>query len=245
MWKVEWMTMRLRAAFAAVCLSLGMPVGALAEDSRYGVNAMPGWEAVGRLNIAGRNMCTGSLVAHNLVLTAAHCLFDPATGRRVDPTRIKFEAGLYGGSAKASRTVSKAVLHPGYRFGSGGIAQIGTDIAVLRLSTPIDSRQIRPLSLSWQASRGDIVDVVSYSHNRATTPSLQRGCEVLAKQNQTLVTSCQVDYGASGSPVFEAAPGHAPRLVSVISSKAAIGARRVSLGSVLDGTLRALMQSAG
>jgi hypothetical protein len=68
---------------------------------------------------------------------------------------------------------------------------------------------------------------------------------VLAKQNRTLVMSCRVDYGASGSPVFEVTAGHAPRLVSVISSKAAIGSRRVSLGSVLDGTLRTLMQRAG
>jgi V8-like Glu-specific endopeptidase len=239
------MTMRLRAVLAAACLSFGLPGGAKADENRLSVNLMPGWEAVGRLNIAGRNMCTGSLIAQNLVLTAAHCLFDPATGRRVDPSRIKFEAGLNGRTAKASRTVSKAVVHPEYRYGNGGIAQIGTDIAVLRLSTPISSSEIRPLSLSWQAARGDIVDVVSYSHNRSTRPSLQRGCQVLAKQNHTLVTSCRVDYGASGSPVIEATAGHAPRLVSVISSKAAIGTRRVSLGSVLDGTLRALMQSAG
>ncbi|WP_446728404.1 trypsin-like serine peptidase [Phaeobacter sp. QD34_3] len=237
--------MRLKAAAAAVCLSLGLPGGAKADESRQSVSTMPGWEAVGRLNIAGRNMCTGSLIAQNLVLTAAHCLFDPATGRRVDPGQIKFEAGLNGQAVKASRRVAKAVLHPGYRFGNGGIAQIGTDIAVLRLDSPINSRDIRPLRLAWHADRGDTVGVLSYSHSHATRPSLQRGCQVLAKQNQTLVTSCRVDFGASGSPVIEVTAGHAPRLVSVISSKAAIGSRRVSLGTVLDGTLRALMQRAG
>lgn len=217
----------------------------MADESRQAVNSMQGWEAVGRLNIAGRNMCTGSLIAPNLVLTAAHCLFDPATGRRVDPGQIVFEAGLNGRTVKASRRVNKAVLHPEYRFGNGGIAQIGSDLAVLRLDSPINGSQIRPLSLAWNTDRGDIVGVVSYSHSHATRPNLQRGCEVLAKQNQTLVTSCRVDYGASGSPVIDVSAGHAPRLVSVISSKAAIGSRRVSLGTVLDGTLRTLMQRAG
>ncbi|MEO3480078.1 trypsin-like serine protease [Phaeobacter sp. CAU 1743] len=237
--------MRLRAAIAAVCLSFGLSGGAEADELRPSVNSMPGWEAVGRLNIAGRNMCTGSLIANNLVLTAAHCLFDPSTGRRVDPRTIKFEAGLNGQRVKASRTVTKAVLHPGYRTGNGGVAQIGSDLAVLRLNSPISAREIRPLDLSWHADRGDVVGVLSYSHTRATRPNLERGCQVLAKQHQTLVMSCRVDYGASGSPVFEVTAGHAPRLVSVISSKAAIGTRRVSLGSVLDGTLRTLMQRAG
>lgn len=235
---------RLLAA-AAACLLLGMPGGARAEEPRSNVRSLPGWEAVGRLNISGRNMCTGSLIAPNLVLTAAHCLFDPASGRAVDPTTIKFEAGLVGRRAKAARQVAKAVVHPGYEFRRSGNSQLGSDIAVLRLARPISSSQIQPLAMAWNAARGDSVGVLSYNYSHATRPNLERSCQVLAKQRTTLVTSCRVDYGASGAPILEVVPGRVPRLVSVISSKAAMGNRRVSIGTALDSSLWRLMQIAG
>jgi len=57
-------------------------------------NDARGWEAVGRLDLDGRGFCTGALIAPDLVLTAAHCMFDRASGSEVDPSRIEFHAGL-------------------------------------------------------------------------------------------------------------------------------------------------------
>ncbi|WP_375698079.1 trypsin-like serine peptidase [Pseudophaeobacter sp. TrK17] len=232
-------------AVAAACLLASMTSGARADDPQFGARSLPGWEAVGRLNISGRNMCTGSLIAPNLVLTAAHCLYDPVTGRAIDPTTIKFEAGLVGRRAKAARNIAKAVVHPGYRHSERGDTLMGSDIAVLRLSRPISSSQIQPLSMSLNANRGDAVGVLSYNFNHATRPSLERSCEVLARQRTTLVMSCLVDFGASGAPVLQVNPGRSPTLVSVVSAKAAMGNRPVSIGTALDSTLWRLMQQAG
>lgn len=234
---------RIFAALAA-CLLFGMPEDVAAQEVQPSVKTVVGWEAVGRLNISGRNMCTGALVAPDLVVTAAHCLFDPVTGQQVNPNGIRFEAGLNGRRAKAARSVVKAVLHPGYQYKRNADAQLGHDIAILRLDSPISRLMIQPFKLAGQPARGAAVDVLSYSMAQQDRPNLEKGCEVLARQKQTVVMTCRVDFGASGAPVFSVTPGRKPQLVSVISAKAAMGKRRVSIGTTFDQTVHAMMRSA-
>jgi len=88
--------------------------------------------------MANRAMCTGALIAPDMVLTAAHCVFDPKTGRKFKAKTITFEAGLTDSTAKATRDVDEVVLHPSYRHKHKGPNDPSVDIAVLMLKTPID-----------------------------------------------------------------------------------------------------------
>lgn len=203
------------------------------DDSR-------GWEAVGRIDLGGRAFCTGALVAPDQVLTAAHCLFDKVTGEPFKAEDMEFLAGWRDGRAEAYRKIRRALPHPDYVFGKqADISRVGNDLALLQLEHPIRLPSIQPFDTDLQPRRGDAVGVVSYALDRAEAPSLQELCHVLDRQGAVLVTSCSVDFGASGSPIFSMQDG-VPRIVSVVSAKAEMGGKPVSLGTALAGPLTEL-----
>lgn len=226
-----------------ICLILGlMPTAAFAEGvkSQNVKEALPGEASVGRLMVNGNAMCTGALVSPDLVLTAAHCLYDPNTGVRVRAGQIEFQAGLRDGKAVAVRRVGSAVQHPQYEHRVRGQAQVGHDLALLRLKRPIDANAVLPMAKDVRLGSGDMLGVLSYTLGSRNDPVLEYPCRVLATQHQTVVMSCDVDFGASGAPVLALGKGNRPSLVSVVSARAAMGGRTVSIGTTL--TADALQQ---
>ncbi len=204
-----------------------------ADDSR-------GWEAVGRLNLGDRGFCTGALIADDLVLTAAHCLFDKETGARVDTDVIQFLVGWRNGRALAYRGVKMAVAHPEYVYsGDRGIDRVTFDLALIQLDQPVRLQQVQPFALDTQPETGDEVGIVSYAQDRAEVPSLQETCHVLSREPVALVMDCSVDFGASGAPIFTFKDGVA-RVVSVVSAKAQMEGQAVSLGVSLEEPLAEL-----
>jgi V8-like Glu-specific endopeptidase len=208
-----------------------------ADDSR-------GWQAVGRLDLGDRGFCTGTLIAPERVLTAGHCLFDPTTGARIPPDQISFLAGWRNGRAAAYRRVRRAVTHPDYVFAAPDrLGRVAHDLALLELDQPIRLPSIAPFDTEAPPRTGDPVGVVSYAEQRAEAPSLQPLCHVLGVQPGILVLTCDVDFGASGAPVFVMGGARA-RIVSVVSAKAEVEGRKVALGTDLVGplgTLQALL----
>ncbi|MBV2359588.1 trypsin-like serine protease [Thalassococcus sp. CAU 1522] len=199
------------------------------------------WEAVGRLEISGVAFCTGALIEPDLVLTAAHCLFDPATGAAVPTEDIQFLAGWRNGRAAAYRRVRRAVSHPAYDFnGPPDASRVRNDIALIELQHPIRNNAIKPFVTDHRPDVGDNVGVVSYAFDRSEAPSLQETCEVMSRQDGVLILSCSVDFGASGSPVFSFGDDGTPQIVSVVSAKAEADGRPVSLGTALEAPLRDL-----
>ncbi|MCC5987617.1 MAG: trypsin-like peptidase domain-containing protein [Pararhodobacter sp.] len=238
------------ATLALLTALLLAPLAALAQmqgDSRLQAlstaDAGRGWLAVGRLNMGPNAFCTATLIAPDRVLTAAHCLFDRDTGARIDEAALEFLAGWRTGRAEAIRGVRRSAITPGFSMnGADSLARLGRDLAVLELDRPIRHTGMQPFPMAPQApAAGSAVAVVSYARARAETPSLQDRCTVLDRRREgVLVMSCDIDFGASGAPVF-VLDGSVPRIVSVISAMTEGSSGTLALGVQIDGQIGELM----
>ncbi|WP_158275512.1 serine protease [Maritimibacter sp. 55A14] len=232
----------------AAGLSLGLLAGGMAraqsDDTLRRMTLRQdtaGWEAIGYLDLAGKGFCTGALVASDIVLTAAHCLMDSRTGKRVDPTAVKFMAGWRDGEAIATRQGRAAVIHARYAPDSGTmIERVRHDVALLHLAEPISVAQAAPLSPEGGVSPGDSVTVISYAKGRAKAPSMQRRCRVLERRSGVMAMSCDAYFGSSGAPVLSLRGGRV-RVVGVMSMIAQTAQGRLSFGMDVERPLRELL----
>lgn len=180
------------------------------------------WKGVGRVNVATyseQGMCTGTLIADDLVITAAHCVYSSRTGNMHRPENVHFVAGWRRGTAAAHRKAKDIVVHPDYRFGTSlSLDQIGSDLALIRLERPILGSEATPFPITGLPRPDTPMTLISYRRDRAHALTRQDGCTMNATRAEVIVLMCDITYGASGSPVFAEVDGE-KRIVAVISAK--------------------------
>lgn len=199
------------------------------------------WQAVGRLDTGPGSFCTGTLIAEDLVLAPAHCVYD---GRLVaNPRDLSFRAGLTGGTAIAERAVAQIEVHPAY-FPNAlmNTRKMRHDVALIRLATPVPAALIAPLPvLTSQVPQGP-VDVAAYGEGRGTSLSHQAACVSPGRKDRLIAVDCDGAFGTSGAPVFLRVDGRL-QIASILSGEGQFDGKKVALGPELAGLLDALTQS--
>ncbi len=79
----------------------------------------PPWDAIGQVNVEGYRIaarCTGTLVAPDIVLTAAHCVMDPWRKTPFPLHDIHFLAGVRGAERKGHATAKCLQFQKNYEF---------------------------------------------------------------------------------------------------------------------------------
>src|SRR5262245_23048236 len=206
--------------------------GIIGKDDRVRLDKKgPPWDAVGQINVAGYRLteqCTGTLVAPNLVVTAAHCIMDPWRKTPYPLHDIHFVAGVRGEAIKGHATAQCLHFPKGYTYVApdrilptmpaqeASIASFPTDVVAIVLDGKLRVAPA-PLAESVAPEPGLSLLHVAYPADHRFMPWAHAGCHLLRPDPDLPLwhTDCDTYPGSSGGPLFVDTDG-TPRLAAIM-----------------------------
>ncbi|MCG6884148.1 MAG: trypsin-like serine protease [Silicimonas sp.] len=182
------------------------------------------FSAAGRLeNATSQGSCSATLIADDIVATAAHCI------REDNATQFVFRLG--NGQAGAPIPVVRAIRHPFYTdFEGQRLRQLRFDVAVARLEHPVSEAQAVPMKLGDPAQVGEGLFLVSWRAGEGSRPRQRRCLVIEGEVPGVVVMGCRVRGGESGAPVTRLTPDGV-ELVAIISSRSQQGRQPIAVAS--------------
>jgi protease YdgD len=178
----------MRACLAALLVAVLAGTGSIAQDVPV---------AIGRISYAASPaadaaICTGTLVAADLVLTAGHCL----RGARDDAGGVWFALADRDGQGSAPVQGAEVILIDGAVAGD-----FARDLALLRLAQPIPADRASALPLAMRDA--DTFTVVAYRRDAPMQAVRRDDCNAVTAPPSLLGLTCPVVSGNSGAPVLQ------------------------------------------
>ena len=207
-----------RLGFTPEASAIELQPGIIGKDDRKIIDEEgPPWSAIGQVNIGGhrlRTQCTGSLIAGNLVVTAAHCVMDPWKRKPWPLRHIHFLAGVKRGKWLGHATAKCLHFPPGYEY--VGPPKINPnlpwqkapwraffqDIVLIVLKDSF--ADIPPLPMDRVEDLPEDTKLVhaAYPADRRHMLSGHFGCRLLQRDEHLWYTDCDSHGGSSGGPIF-------------------------------------------
>ncbi|WP_428671842.1 trypsin-like serine peptidase [Roseibium sp.] len=212
------------AAASALIIAFPAPLRADAPELQVIDSTDAPWPSIGRVNVAGFRMtamCTGTLIAPKIVLTAAHCLFNKRTQKPHPKDDLLFLAGVrrdqYAARLEPACVKTQEDFAPSRK---PKLADIRKDAAILILKEASRLPPVPPLSLKEARllTKETRFRSAGYRQGRRYLPTVSSGCKLLAKSKDVWITDCSTDHGASGGPLLVETP-HGLRVAGITSAK--------------------------